>query len=549
MDKDWMNVHRLSVTYRQGVDHFLEFCAKNAKNPNFVHCPCVKCANLERMKIVKIKEHLFKNGIDKNYKVWYHHGEDIRVSGVGPSKKDKCFNLDYEDDHIAELFDDAQHESNVDPEKFIRVLKDSEKPIYPNCNRFTKLSTLIRLYNIKAKHGWSDTSFTDLLAFLGELLPEGNEIPLSFYEAKKTLCSLGMQYEKIHACPKDCILYRKRFVDAIACPTCGESRWQKKKNSDEVKDGIPTKVLWYLPPIPRLVRFFRNADYAKNLTWHVTNRVEDGYMRHPADSPAWKTVDDRWPDFASEPRNIRLGLSADGINPHTSLSSKYSSWPVLLVMYNLPPWLVMKRKFTMLTLLISGPSQPGNNIDVYLAPLVDDLGLLWHDGVSAYDAYRNETFNLKAILLWTINDFHAYGNLSGYSVKGYKACPICEEKTCSQYLKHSRKISYMGHRKFLPTDHVFRTWKKAFDGKQEFELAPPPLHGEELNEKLNKVQFKLGKRKVAPKKRKGRGNKREEVTSEPAGPWKKKSIFFELEYWKYLVLRHNLDVMHIEKNV
>ena len=26
-------------------------------------------------------------------------------------------------------------------------------------------------------------------------------------------------------------------------------------------------------------------------------------------------------------------------------------------------------------------------------------------------------------------------------------------------------------------------------------------------------------------------------------------FFFELEYWEHLVLRHNLDVMHIEKNV
>ncbi|VVA38560.1 PREDICTED: transposon, partial [Prunus dulcis] len=31
--------------------------------------------------------------------------------------------------------------------------------------------------------------------------------------------------------------------------------------------------------------------------------------------------------------------------------------------------------------------------------------------------------------------------------------------------------------------------------------------------------------------------------------WKKKSTFFDLEYWKYLPVRHALDVMHIEKNV
>jgi len=30
---------------------------------------------------------------------------------------------------------------------------------------------------------------------------------------------------------------------------------------------------------------------------------------------------------------------------------------------------------------------------------------------------------------------------------------------------------------------------------------------------------------------------------------KKRIIFFELPYWKHLLLRHNLDVMHIKKNI
>ena len=37
---------------------------------------------------------------------------------------------------------------------------------------------------------------------------------------------------------------------------------------------------------------------------------------------------------------------------------------------------------------------------------------------------------------------------------------------------------------------------------------------------------------------------------EPKGCcWKKKLIVFELKYWERLVLRYNLDVMHIEKNI
>ena len=118
----------------------------------------------------------------------------------------------------------------------------------------------------------------------------------------------------------------------------------------------------------------------KNLTWQATQRETYGLLRHPTDTPAWKLIDHLWPDFGAESRNLRLALSADGINPYNSLSSRYSCWPVIVVTYNLPPWLCMKRKFMMLTLLISGPKQPGNDIDVYLAPLIDDLKILWEVG-------------------------------------------------------------------------------------------------------------------------------------------------------------------------
>ena len=91
----------------------------------------------------------------------------------------------------------------------------------------------------------------------------------------------------------------------------------------------------------------------------------------------------------------------------------------------------MSKESLMLSLLIPGPKQSGNDIDVYLAPLVDDLKLLWSDGVEVYDAVTKSTFNLKAILMWTINDFPAYGNVFGWPTKGKIACPICREEICS----------------------------------------------------------------------------------------------------------------------
>lgn len=31
------------------------------------------------------------------------------------------------------------------------------------------------------------------------------------------------------------------------------------------------------------------------MTWHTTERLEDGIMRHPVDGSAWKEFDKRYP--------------------------------------------------------------------------------------------------------------------------------------------------------------------------------------------------------------------------------------------------------------
>ena len=52
----------------------------------------------------------------------------------------------------------------------------------------------------------------------------------------------------------------------------------------------------------------------------------------------------------------------------------------------------------MMSILISGPHQPGNAIDVYLRPLVDDLKTLWSLGVELYDEYKKVPFTLHGML-------------------------------------------------------------------------------------------------------------------------------------------------------
>ena len=81
--------------------------------------------------------------------------------------------------------------------------------------------------------------------------------------------------------------------------------------------------------------------------------------------------------------------------------------------------------FMFLTCLIPGPKNPKNKIDVYLQPLVDELKKLWDVGVETYDISTGHTFQMKATLMWTINDFPTYGMLSRWTTNGQLACPVC----------------------------------------------------------------------------------------------------------------------------
>ncbi|XP_042479852.1 uncharacterized protein LOC122060822 [Macadamia integrifolia] len=208
----------------------------------------------------------------------------------------------------------------------------------------------------------------------------------------------------------------------------------------------------------------------------------------------------------------------------------------------------MKQTSFILTLLIPGPKQPGNDIDVYLQPLIDELKLLWDTGVDTYDSFKKETFNLRACLLWTINDFPAYANLSGWSTKGAFACPCCNRENVSTWLKNGGKHCYLGHRRFIDKNHKYRRYKRWFNGQVELREAPQPPTGTDVLAQLENVVFPaFGKGSTKEKN----ATKKKRVGGPPQLPlnWKKKSIFFELSYWKDNLLRHNLDVMHIEKNV
>jgi hypothetical protein len=508
--------------------------------------------------------HLCNKGFTENYHVWNRHGEHEATDGetheVGLDDETDGGSNTYGDfDHMDEMVLDAagpnydqnmQEPPNAEASSFFHMLEAADKPLWENCEKHTQLSAVTRLLSVKSEHNVSVSCFDGFIKAINEMLPQDANLPGSFYKCKKVVEALGMPVQKIDVCKNDCMLYYKEHSNRRKCITCNEPRYAEGDALPENKKGTPQKVLRYLPIIPRLQRLYMSQSTATHMTYHKeglesekrNNEKRKKKLAHPADTEAWKEVDKKYPDFAKEPRNVRLGLSTDGFTPFNHTASSYSCWPVFIVPYNLPPALCMKQQNIFLNMVIPGPKHPGKNIDVFFRPLIDELMQLWTDGVSTYDRSRNQNFLMKAALIGTVSDFPAYGMLSGWSTHGKLACPICMEDTKSFRLEVGGKPCWFDcHRRFLPKRHPFRREKKKFTKDREEKDGPPTYRSslDVYNWVKSYPQITFGT-KV--------GNQEIEGFKE-AHNWVKKSIFWELPYWPSLLIRHNLDVMHIEKNV
>ncbi|CAM8987392.1 unnamed protein product [Rhodiola kirilowii] len=559
MDKSWMYLSdKCDPRFTQGIMAFIDFVKQRKPFSTTHKCPCRRCRlHHEKLSLDEIQTHLFRNGIMQEYTTWTSHGEEQGSSSLYAERlqhvmeKSRATTVDeesyayYMDPTIEMLNDDFPnfpdpHDEDLENEylgkdaydKYQRLLAEAQTPIYVGSDK-TILETIFSAMKVKVDNGWSDKSFNDHLRITRELLPNPNNYPGSYREVKTLLKNMGMGYEVIHACEYGCVLYYKDFKNLEQCPMCHESQYV---NGDD-DSKIPRKVVRYFPLTPRLQRLYMSPHIAKGMRWHGERKVKKGLIRHPADREAWKEFDINFPDFAQDVRNVRLGLATDGFNPFGAAALSNSTWPIVLIPYNLPPSLCMKKEFNILAMLISGPKSPGKCLNVFMQPLIDELNMLWNTGAVTFDRLIRSSFNIKAAVMWTISDFPGLGMLGGLKSKGYKAFPLCLDEIDSQHL--AGRMSYQGHRRWLDRNHPWRHLATKFNGEVELRDAPSSLTGEETFSSVCCHEYPL--HSLHPDL-KARGTKEKLC-------WTHVSIFYDLPYWSTFRQPYSLDVMHIEKNV
>ncbi|XP_063942809.1 uncharacterized protein LOC135150439 [Daucus carota subsp. sativus] len=279
----WIDFPRYSQEYLDGVECFLQKGFPIFGKGDEMQCPCRKCAKRLWLGRDSIYDHLICNGPSLVHVQWICEVAHTKLSDIDDFMD--CETGKGFEDNLDDMFDctgkgfenvnEGEQGPNKEAAKFYRHVREGKQPLYPGCTKFSRLSFMIRLYHLKCVHGITESAFGDLLGLMKDAFPNA-VLPQSFIAAKNIIKDLGLDYQKIHACPNNCMLFWAENSDKEVCDNCGASRWvvQEKKgtaaNSDPDKliHKVPSKIMRYFPLKPRLQRLFMCKDYSKLMTWH-----------------------------------------------------------------------------------------------------------------------------------------------------------------------------------------------------------------------------------------------------------------------------------------
>jgi hypothetical protein len=172
---------------------------------------------------------------------------------------------------------------------------------------------------------------------------------------------------------------------------------------------------------------------------------------------------------------------------------------------------------------------------MFLRPLMEEMKELWQC-VDAYDNHLKYRFNLCVAYLWSNHDYLTYDIFADWSVHGRLSCPIYMDDSNAFILQHGRKVTLFDcHPRFLPLNHPFWRGRWSFlKGKTVRKGSPKQKLGADITKMLD--DFKESE------------NAGFEGYSENQN-WTHKSWRWELPYAKDLILPHNIDLIHHERNV
>jgi hypothetical protein len=224
--------------------------------------------------------------------------------------------------------------------------------------------------SFKSKYNFLNKCHNNIMKLIIDLIPAKHNIPKDLYRYKKIASGFKMNYEKIDACEKYCMLFYKEHKDDTECMHYGRFTYVNVINKDGtlVITKVMVKQFRYIPITIRLKRLFLCEEMVQRMRSHKKGMhdSEDAYiMSHLADVEAWHALDHFDSEFARDPRSVSLGLSMNGFQHYSSDNTTYSCWPNFVMPYNLPPNKYLKEEFILRAIVIPDPKELKKQMNIF----------------------------------------------------------------------------------------------------------------------------------------------------------------------------------------
>ena len=143
--------------------------------------------------------HLLHRGIMQSYINWYNHGESrVLNENIHDNEMSGDDHMDSIDALVGDRIKGEPRNATEDEEVhyFDKLEEDAKHELYTGCTDYSILKFVIEMLNVKVMTILSNKRLDMMLKLLTKVLPKGNLVPRSTYEAKKILRDLGIDVDK-----------------------------------------------------------------------------------------------------------------------------------------------------------------------------------------------------------------------------------------------------------------------------------------------------------------------------------------------------------------
>ena len=381
--------------------------------------------------------------VDFQLAVWL--SDKLSSVSSGDTICDQVNTVEVDSDSLDEL-----QENTVDSDSPDEMDHLAGLPLYEGSNKIVMEVLAGYFYWFSSHPSISKSALCSLLAHEHyNVLPQDNNLPSSYDQAYNFIKPNLLPTECYHACPNDCILFRKTdrydYTKLKNCPKCNKSRY--------AANGQPRRRFLYYPLGPRWRRLFECKETSKVLQEHALRPDMGDLMVDIFDSPKWKAAYAQDGFFQGDPRGLSVQLSTDGVNPFSANKICYSMWPIMLSVLNWPK--VCRNRFENLMLVGVIPANgkgEAKSVDAYLEVVVDEIMTL--SGNTFYDGYKDEQFCFHVQIHNYVLDYPGLNKVfcctGAGSLQGCMWCEIIGEYKSALVITYLLLTEFEVHNKFFP---------------------------------------------------------------------------------------------------